>query len=80
MATDVITIVIDSAEALLAGLGGGIITIFETAIWVRSAGVDTLMNTADDTFALSGLAEWMLVFLGLGIGLSLFYAVIRKVL
>lgn len=67
MAAVVIDIVIDSAEALLAGLGGGLVTVFEVVIYNSTTGLTTI-------------AEWMLVFLGLGIGLALFTAVIRKVL
>lgn len=66
MVAEVVQIFLDTLEALFAGIGTGIITVFETVIY----------NEID---GLSVLAEWMLIFMGFSFALSVFYMIFRKV-
>jgi len=66
MAAEVIGILLDAIEAVFAGIGTGLSTVFETVIYNQETGITTL-------------GEWMIVFMGVSFALSVFYRLLRKV-
>jgi len=85
MVSSVISTIMDSVSAVFTGLGTSLTTLWESLIYgeiARDAGVDTILNTADDivTIGLTPFAEWMLIFVGFAIGTGILYAVLRKVI
>jgi hypothetical protein len=67
MVTAIITVFLDTISALFAGIGEGIVTVFQTLIY-------------DSVTGLTELAEWMLIFMGVSFALTIFYALLSKVL
>lgn len=51
---------------MLAGIGAGVVDYFESIIIDRAAGVDTILNTADDVITLNQFGTFLFVLLGIG--------------
>jgi hypothetical protein len=71
MITDIISSIVDTIQGLLAGIGSGIVTYFESLIIDRAAGVDTILNTADDVISLNQFGVFVFVLLGVGAAFGL---------
>ena len=48
MIADIVETIVDTIQGILAGIGTGITGYFESVFVNRAAGVDTILNTADD--------------------------------
>ena len=66
MVAEIVNTFLDTIQALFAGIGSGIIDVFEAVIY----------NSTD---GLSVLGQWMLIFMGFSFALTIFYALFRKV-
>lgn len=66
MASDIITVIMDTVTAVFGGFGTGLSTLFETLIYESVNG-------------LTDFATYMLVFLGFGIGMGVVTLLLRKV-
>jgi hypothetical protein len=67
MIEDIVNAFLDATSALFAGIGDGVVTVFNTVIY------DPVTET------LTPLATWMLVFMGISFALTVFYGLFRKV-
>jgi len=67
MIEDIVNAFLDATSALFAGIGDGIVTVFNTVIY------DPVAEE------LTPLAVWMLVFMGISFALTVFYGLFRKV-
>jgi len=71
MVTDIVNAIINTITGLLAGIGAGIVDYFESVFIDRDAGVDTILNTADDVITLSSVGTFVFVLLGIGAAFGL---------
>jgi len=71
MIEDIVNAFLDATSALFAGIGDGVVTVFNTVIW------DPTLNSGSG--GLTNLAIWMLVFMGISFALTIFYGLFRKV-
>lgn len=71
MVTDIVNAIINTITGLLAGIGAGIVDYFESVFINRAAGVDTILNTADDVITLSSVGTFVFVLLGIGAAFGL---------
>lgn len=81
----IVDVVTSSIARLLSAMGTGISNAFTKLVYVTevTAGTDGIIGTADDvitvTEELSPFAQWGLVFLGIGIALTIFYALFNLI-
>lgn len=66
MGSAIVTAFLDAMTAVFAGVGDGIMTVFNTVIY-------------NSTTGLTPLAEWGLIFMGIAFALGIFYAIFRKI-
>jgi len=71
MVNDIVNAIINTITGLLAGIGAGIVDYFESVFINRAAGVDTILNTADDVITLSSVGTFVFVLLGIGAAFGL---------
>ena len=81
----IVDVVTSSIARLLSTIGTGISSAFSRLVYVTevTAGPDEILGTIDDvvvvTEELSPFAQWGLVFLGIGIALTIFYSLFRLI-
>lgn len=66
MVSEIITEIVSAFTTFLSGLGSAVVDLFEGLI-------------LDDAGKLTPFAAWGLAFLGLGLAVSLFYAILKKI-
>lgn len=66
MVSNIISEIVSAFTSFLTGLGTAVVDLFEGLI-------------LDDAGQLTPFAAWGLAFLGLGLAVSLFYAILRKI-
>ena len=71
MVADIVNTIVSMITGLLAGIGSGIVDYFESVFLTRDAGVDTILNTADDVINLSSVGIFIFVLLGVGAAFGL---------
>ena len=81
MVAEFINVIMSALAAVFTGIGTSLTTLWSSLIYgMLDAGVDEIAGTADDIIGLHPMAEWMLVFLGFGLGVTILFAVLRKVI
>ena len=79
MVTAITNAFINTVTTIFGGIADSVVALFESIIITRDAGVDTILNTADDVIGITDLAQWMIIFMGVSFALTIFYAIFRKV-
>lgn len=79
MVADITTNLLAAFNAIIAGIGTGIVDLFETLILHRDAGVDTILNTSDDVLTLSTFGIWIFALMGVGLAIGVFTRLLNKV-
>lgn len=67
MVSAVVSTIMDALSAVFTGVGTSLTTLWTSLIY-------------DDVAGLTPFAEWMLVFMGFGLGVSILMALVNKVL
>lgn len=80
MVTDITTTLLAAFNAIIGGIGTGIVDLFEVLLLQREAGIDTILFTSDDTFSgLNTFGIWIFALMGVGLAIGVFTRLLNKV-
>jgi hypothetical protein len=80
---NIVETIINALMSFLSGIGKGVTDVFNRLVYeyTVTAGVDTVLGTIDDVYTktenMSSLATWGLTFLGISVGVGIFYTLFR---
>lgn len=82
MVSDITVNLLAAFNAMISGIGTGIVALFESLIIETDCGVDTICggaNAADDVISLGSFGIWMFALMGITLAIGVFTRLLSKV-